>query len=189
MTPLQKAGCLIPIGLSIYFLASFLFTLLANYFPGPFYDYWVDIAKVEKSFEDPLSLGLRELLATHNEIHRIFILLILFILDHVLADCTNVFLIIFSLSCKLVILILFNFSISQQTLQKKIWLNGVFCIGIFSLGNISNIIMTSNVQWDLMLAFSFLAFYFYQDSDNNRTKLMISSLFLLASFLSHGASL
>lgn len=174
----------------LYFLASFLFTLLANYFPGPFYDYWIDIPKVEKFFTDPSSLSLRELLAAHNDAHRILIPRLLFILDYVLADGNNVFLISVSLLCKLVILVLFNRVIHPRKLQEKLLLNTVFFAGIFSLGNISNIMMSSNVQWDLMLAFSFLAFYFLRDAHHsNRIKLFLSCLFLAASFLSHGASL
>lgn len=173
----------------LYFLTSFLFTLLSNYFPGPFYDYWVDISKVERFYNDPTSLGLRELLSAHNEAHRIFIPRLLFIMDYVIADGSNVFLISISLLCKFAILVLFNINLSNQNFQNKIWLNGIFFAGIFSLGNISNIIMTSNVQWDLMLIFSFLALHYYQDAGKNNIKLTLSCLFLITSFLSHGASL
>lgn len=175
--------------LCLYFLASFLFTLLANYFPGPFYDYWVDIPKVEKFFNDPASLSLRELLAAHNEAHRILIPRLLFILDYVLADGTNVFLISISLLCKLGILLLFNHNIREQKLAAKFLLNTVFCAGILSLGNISNIMMSSNVQWDLMLVFSFLALYYLRDAHHHKKALLLLCLFLSASFLSHGASL
>jgi len=65
MTPVQKSASLLPIALCAYFLASFLFTLLANYFPGPYYDYWVDIAKVEKFFDAQLD-KLKELLTSNN---------------------------------------------------------------------------------------------------------------------------
>jgi len=174
--------------LCLYFFASFLFTLLANYFPGPFYDYWVDIAKVEKFFDSPTSLSLQEMLAVHNEAHRIFIPRILFILDHVLADGTNIFLVSVSLLCKLAILILLNLNLKTQSFTQKIVLNAIFFAGIFSLGNISNIMMTSNVQWDLMLIFSFLSLYFFPSAEK-KEKLALTCLFLFASFLSHGASL
>lgn len=199
MTPVQKAACLLPASLCAYFLASFLFTVLANYFPGPFYDYWVDIAKVETFFNNPASLHLPELLAAHNDAHRLFIPRLLFILDHLLANGTNAFLVSISLLCKLTTLILFNLviheSIAQkqknreQNLSSKIWLNAIFFAGIFSLGNVSNIMMTSNIQWDLMLAFSFLSLYFFSNAQHSYTALLLSILFLFASFLSHGASL
>jgi len=189
MTPAQKAASLFPISLCAYFMASFLFTVLANYFPGPFYDYWVDIAKVERFFDNPASVSFREMLAAHNDAHRLFIPRISFILDHIFADGTNIFLVSSSLLCKLATLVLFNLNIREQNLQQKIWLNAVFFAGIFSLGNVSNIMMTSNVQWDLMLVFSFLSLYFFKHARNSHTALLLSILFLSASFLSHGASL
>lgn len=184
--PLYLGLCMVIGG---YFLASFLFTVLANYFPGPFYDYWVDMPKVESFFKDPASLTLQQFLSAHNEAHRIFIPRLLFILDYWIADGTNIFLISISLLCKLAILVLFNLNIRERHAREKIVLNTVFFAGVFSLGNVSNIIMTSNIQWDLMLLFSFLALFYFREAHHSNLKLLLSFLFLSASFLSHGASL
>lgn len=184
--PLFWLACVLICG---YFFAHFIFLVLANYFPGPYYDYWVDIAKVEKFFDDFSSLTLGEMLSAHNDAHRLFLPRILFILDYVIASGSNAFLISVSITCKIATLALFNRSISTASIRDKLVLNAVFFAGIFSVGNLSNIMMSSNIQWDLMLLFSVSSLYFFKQDSLAGGRWHFGLFFLVLSFLSHAGSL
>ena len=176
----------------LYFLLSFLFYTLTSYWPGPFHDYWFEIPRIEDFFNQHLSW--HELVSAHANAHRLVIPRLVFIADYVFFDGGNQFVVMASILCKLVMLLLLNIVIKQESLSVRLILNAVICATVFNAINIPNILNSSNVQWDLMAMFSCLAIYFYANAyvAQNAKKIIffvLAYLFFVCAFFSQGGSL
>jgi len=176
----------------LYFFLSFLFFTLTSYWPGPLHDYWFEIPKIQDFFNNHLSWN--ELVTAHANAHRLVIPRLIFITDYVFFHGTNQLIIIVSILCKLIMLVLLNAIIKNESFKTKILLNVLFFSTVFNSINILNILNSSNVQWDLMAIFSCLSVYFYSNSfpiDKKKTGIYIALayLFFICAFFSQGGSL
>ena len=149
----------IAIGFCAGFSLCFLFSVFANYWPGPFVDYWIDIPNVEKYFNGTLTW--HDLVSAHANVHRLFIPRLLFIMDYQFFAGTNTLLIGASLLCKGATLVFFNDLIKDQDRRTKWLLNILIFAAILNAANLSNVLHNSNMQWDLVSVFSCFAIYFY----------------------------
>jgi len=180
------------IGVCSCFAWSFLFAVLANYWPGPFVDYWIDIPNVEKYFNGQLTFA--DLISAHANVHRLFIPRLLFIADYQFFSGSNVLLIGVSILCKVATLLLFNQLIKNQSLKIRMILNVILFAAIFNAANLSNVLHNSNLQWDLAVVFGCFAIYYYSQ-DIQATlfkrikKLAIAYVFFLCGFLSQAGAI
>lgn len=142
-----------------YFTLFFLYSVFANYWPGPFVDYWIDIPNVEKFFQQQLSW--QDLVSAHANVHRLFIPRLLFIADYRFFAGSNTLLILVSLGSKLMTLLLFNHIIRDQHFHHRLILNVLLFAAILNSANFSNVLHNSNMQWDLASVFACFAIYFY----------------------------
>lgn len=178
--------------LCLYFLVTFLFYTLTSYWPGPFHDYWYEIPRIQDFFDKHLSW--HELVTAHANAHRLVIPRLVFIGDYVLFNGGNQLIVIVSVLCKVSMLILLNVVIKNENVKTKVLLNALIFATVFNAINITNILNSSNVQWDLMALFSCLAIYFYSNAyPAHQPKKIIffflAYLFFICAFFSQGGSL
>ena len=83
-----------------YFTIFFLYSVFANYWPGPFVDYWIDIPNVEKFFNGQLAF--HDLISAHANVHRLFIPRLLFVADYHFFSGSNALLVWVSIVCKII---------------------------------------------------------------------------------------
>jgi len=175
----ERIGLLIIFLLCSYFLLSFLFSVWANYWPGPFNDFWVDARLITQYFRNDLNT--EDLFVAHNNVHRIVVPRFLFLVDYQFFSGSNSFLVSISLLCKLIFVVLCNWIFRDRPWQEKLLLNGLVFAGVFHAHNVHNVIYNSNMQWDLVAVFSLLSVYCYHLAHNAPGKLftVYYSLFLL----------
>lgn len=159
LTRADSVALLIAATIFTYFTLFFLYSVFANYWPGPFVDYWIDIPNVEKFFNGELTF--HDLISAHANVHRLFIPRLLFIADYRFFAGSNVLLVWISIICKVSTLLLFNYIIRDQSFRSKLLLNTLLFAAIFNAANLSNVLHNSNMQWDLASVFACLAIYFY----------------------------
>lgn len=176
-----------------YFTLFFLYAVLANYWPGPFVDYWIDIPNVEKFFNGQLTF--HDLVSAHANVHRLLIPRLLFIADYRFFAGSNTLLVLVSILCKIITLLLFNHIIRDQSLQQRLLLNLLLFAAILNSANLSNVLHNSNMQWDLASVFACLAIYYYsRDVDQNNFRprivsILLAWLFFNCGFLSQAGAL
>jgi len=191
-SPVSTGIRVLSISLCVYFALTFLYSTFANYWPGPFVDYWIDIPHVEHFFSGTLTW--HELISAHANVHRLFIPRLLFIADFLFFAGTNTLLIWVSIFCKIATLWLFNHLIQDQDTKTKFLLNALIFSAILNAANISNVLHNSNMQWDLVSVFCCFAVYFYSRHINaplpRRIKtLCIALFFFTCGFLSQAGAL
>ncbi len=175
-----------------YFVLTFLFMVLANYWPGPYNDYWPDMVNVEKYFNNQLTI--HDLIGAHNNAHRLFVPRLLFFADYQWFAGTNTLLVTVSILCKLATLWLFNRVIAGQIWQQRLLLNTLVIAALFNVTNVDNILYNSNIQWDLVTVFSCFSIYFFVQAQSltaRRPSLCLSlcGVFFTLAYLSHGGAL
>jgi hypothetical protein len=175
-----------------YFALSFLYAALANFWPGPFVDYWIDIPNIEKFFNGTLTL--HDLVSAHANVHRLFIPRLLFIADYRYASGTNTLLLAVSFLCKGVTLLLFLHIFRDQPFRTRVLLGTLCVAAILNAANLSNVLHNSNMQWDLVSVFSCLAIYFYgqnlQTTQHQRlVSFALAWVFFACGFLSQAGAL
>lgn len=190
LTRTEKYCCAIAVVVCLYYVSSFFIIVLANFWPGPLFDYWVDIPLIEKAFNSQLAFI--DLTTAHNNAHRILIPRLLFILDYQYFSATNTLLISVSLLCKIFTLLIFNVVLAKQSLSQRLWLNALLCASIFNAGNIYNVVFNFDIQWDLVSVFACAAIFFYcyalQDNSHSRDR-FLAYLFVILAFFSHAGAL
>jgi hypothetical protein len=195
LLPRSAADCIV-VAVAVlvcgYFALSFLYAALANFWPGPFVDYWIDIPNVEKFFNGTLSL--HDLVSAHANVHRLFIPRLLFIADFRYASGTNALLVAISFLCKSVTLLLFLHIFRDQPLHTRVLAGTLCAAAILNAANLSNVLHNSNMQWDLVSVFSCLAIYFYCQNLDATPRQRLPSLafawvFFACGFLSQAGAL
>jgi len=189
-SPSEKITCAVALLVGLYFLATFLWLVLGNFWPGPLFDYWVDIPLIEKSFDHQLTFN--DLVTAHNNAHRILIPRLLFILDYHFFAGTNVLLITVSMLCKLATLFLFNALLKDRSLLDRVLLNALIFSAILNAGNVYNILFNFDIQWDLVSFFACCAIFFYTkvfENKKNRRYRTLAYLFFVLGFFSHAGAL
>ena len=190
LTPAEHILCGVAIAICLYYLTTFLFLVLSNFWPGPLFDYWVDIPLIEKYFNQQLNF--HDLVNAHNNAHRILIPRLLFILDYRFFAGTNILLITVSILCKFFTLLLFNILLKNQTLQTRLCLNALICSAILNAGNVYNILFNFDIQWDLVSVFACYAIFFYTSVFNSGKQTLFRTLawiFMGLGFFCHAGAL
>lgn len=186
----QKVLLSLSLILCSYFAISFLLLILDNFWPGPLFDYWVDIPLIEKSYAHSLTFS--DLVTAHNNAHRILIPRLLFILDYQYFSATNVLLIAVSLLCKAITVLLFNLLLKKQSLATRLCLNTLLFAAVLNAGGSYNVLFNFDIQWDLVSVFACCAIFFYTRLFESRRPLMcrlLAYVFLGLAFLSHAGAL
>jgi len=186
----EKIVCIIALLVGLYFSVTFLWLVLGNFWPGPLFDYWVDIPLIEKSFNHELAFS--DLVSAHNNAHRILIPRLLFILDYHFFLGTNVLLITVSMLCKLATIFLFNVILKDRSLLERLLLNALIFSAVLNAGNIYNILFNFDIQWDLVTFFACCSLFFYTrvfENKKNRLDRILSYLFFILGFFSHAGAL
>jgi hypothetical protein len=192
-SPLTHAGkilCGFAIITALYFVIAFAVQVWGNYWPGPLFDYWIDIPLVEKAFSHPLAF--HDLASAHNNAHRILIPRLLFIADYRWFAGTNVLLITASILCKLATLLLFCALLKNQSLITRVVLGALVCAAIFNAGTVYNVLFNFDIQWDLVSVFACYAIYFYVQIPGDENRIVsrcLAYVFLLLAFFSHAGAL
>jgi len=175
------------LALCSYFTLFFLYSVFANFWPGPFVDYWIDIPNVEKFFNGQLAF--HDLISAHANVHRLLIPRLLFIADYRFVAGSNLLLVWAALLCKLITLLLFNHIIRNESLQTRLLVNTLLFAAILNAANLSNVLHNSNMQWDLASVFACLAIYFYSRDGSRLRSIGWAWLFFTCGFLSQAGAL
>jgi len=138
-----------------YFFLSFVYLVLANYWPGPYEDYWAEMPLVDSLYNGTISFD--RLIIAHNNSHRILIPRLLFLADYRLASGTNTFLIAAALLFKFALVLLFNSLLTARNLAERLLFNTIIIMVIFNSALVYNTVFNINIQWDMMLLFSLSA--------------------------------
>ena len=160
------------------FFAYYLYMVLANTFPGPTVDYWADMDKIAALFSPTASVSLQEWLSLHNGAHRLLIPRLLFALDYYFFDGTNLLLVAVSFLCRGILLYLLNIGVRHLSLASRLLVNTIFFAGLFHIAQLNIIVITSNIQWDLAFAFSFLSVYFFSQTGKHSQALCLLCMLL-----------
>ena len=188
---LQNISRYFALVLATVFALAFVYLVLANRWPGPFVDYWIDMPLVQHYLQSG-QLDLHELVVAHNNAHRILVPRLLFVADFAWFQGTNVLLVAVSFLCKILTLWLFISLLKQQGLVRDAWLLALVVITVFHASNVGNVVHNSNIQWDLVSLFALLALHFYYravQQQRSGGNFLLAWLFFSAAFFSHAGSL
>lgn len=159
---LSRAWQLLLVLVCACFILSFVYLVLANYWPGPYEDYWADMPLIDSLYNGTISFD--QLIIAHNNSHRILIPRLLFLADYQLASGTNTLLIMAALLFKVALLVLCNRLLVTRTLSERLLFNALIIMVIFNSALVYNTVFNINIQWDMMMLFSLSAiacFYRY----------------------------
>jgi hypothetical protein len=190
LTHAEKIICGFAIALGLYFVAAFVMQVWGNDWPGPLFDYWIDIPLIEKAYQHTLTFN--DLASAHNNAHRILIPRLLFILDYRFFSGTNTLLVMVSVLCKIATLLLFCILLEGQARIARAVLGALACAAIFNAGNVYNVLFNFDIQWDLVSVFACYSIYFYVQTLRNENRIVSRGLaytFLLLAFFSHAGAL
>jgi hypothetical protein len=169
------------------FLLSFVYLVLANYWPGPYEDYWAEMPLIEGMYTGTLSL--EQWIIAHNNSHRVLLPRLLFLADYQLASGTNTFLITTALLFKLVLVIFFNYQMVTRRLTERLLFNAIIFMAIFNSALVYNTVFNINIQWDMMLLFSLSAIacfhHHYQGGKYSTSCFVLAYVLFFCAALTH----
>jgi len=169
------------------FILSFVYLVFANYWPGPYEDYWADMPLIESLYNGTISF--HQLIIAHNNSHRILIPRLLFLADYQFASGTNTLLITAAFLFKLALMVLFNRLLVTRNLAERLLFNTLIIMVIFNSALVYNTVFNINIQWDMMLLFSLSAiacFYRYcHTRPHSMVYFMLAYLLFFCAALTH----
>lgn len=173
--------------ISACFVLFFVYQVLANYWPGPYEDYWADMPLIEGVFKGSATFD--QLIIAHNNAHRIVIPRLFFMADYKFASGTNTLLIGTALLVKLGLVYFFNRQIIAASFTTRLLLNTLIIMAVFNGALVYNTVFNINIQWDMMILFSLISitsFYHYcLITKNSLLYVMLAYLLFFCAALTH----